>query len=233
MNSTTGAFNESGLIENMALKAGSFYVGYPTPGSWISKNIQRAQDYLVNKTRLGIPAIVQSEVFTDFCWSMLRSSTLRLDTLVLGILNSSRKWLTLLLRKLRLLVSARYLRQSLTSPGNCDMEGWMPAFKRPIVDAGAWSIMSAYHSYDGMPSVSDAYTLTEILRGEWGHKYWVTSDAGATDRVCTYFKMCQGNPIDSDAVTLEVLPAGTDVEMGGASLLEEPQLDPPDGVNSS
>lgn len=111
----------------------------------------------------------------------------------------------------------------------------MPAFKRPIVDAGAWSIMSAYHSYvlfylssyalslilysyDGMPSVSDAYTLTEILRGEWGHKYWVTSDAGATDRVCTYFKMCQGNPIDSDAVTLEVLPAGTDVEMGGGSL---------------
>ncbi|KAJ5519302.1 hypothetical protein N7453_001724 [Penicillium expansum] len=45
MNSTTGAFNESGLIENMALKAGSFYVGYPTPGSWISKNIQRAQDF--------------------------------------------------------------------------------------------------------------------------------------------------------------------------------------------
>ncbi|KAK4866573.1 hypothetical protein LT330_008126 [Penicillium expansum] len=151
MNSTTGAFNESGLIENMALKAGSFYVGYPTPGSWISKNIQRAQDYLVNKTRLGIPAIVQSEVFTDFCWSMLRSSTLRLDTLVLGILK------------------------------------WMPAFKRAIADAGAWSIMSAYHSYDGMPSVSDAYTLTEIIRGEWGHKYWVTSDAGATDRVCTYF----------------------------------------------
>lgn len=119
----------------------------------------------------------------------------------------------------------------------------MPAFKRAIVDAGTWSIMSAYHSYvliffflplplalsrvalmlnsysyDGIPSVSDAYTLTDILRGELDYKYWVVSDAGATDRVCTYFKMCQGNPIDSDAVTLEILPAGTDVEMGGESL---------------
>ncbi|KXG50456.1 Major facilitator superfamily domain, general substrate transporter [Penicillium griseofulvum] len=88
-------------------------------------------------------------------------------------------------------------------------------------------------TYDGIPSVSDAYTLTDILRGELDYKYWVVSDAGATDRVCTYFKLCQGNPIDSDAVTLEVLPAGTDVEMGGGSfnfkqipsLVEDGRLD--------
>ncbi len=52
----------------------------------------------------------------------------------------------------------------------------MPPFKRAIVDGDAWSIMSAYHSYDGVPAVADYHTLTEILRGEWNYKYFVTSD---------------------------------------------------------
>ena len=60
--------------------------------------------------------------------------------------------------------------------------------------------------------------LTDVLRGEWDYQYFVISDAGATDRVCTAFRMCQSDPIDSDAVTLASLPAGTDIEMGGGSL---------------
>lgn len=59
--------------------------------------------------------------------------------------------------------------------------------------------------------------LTDILRNEWGYRYWVTSDAGATDRVCAAFKMCQSSPIDKEAVTMYTLPAGNDVEMGGGS----------------
>lgn len=78
--------------------------------------------------------------------------------------------------------------------------------------------MSAYHSYDGIPAVSDYHTLTEILRGEWGYDYFVMSDAGGTDRLCSAFKLCRSNPIDMEAVTLQVLPAGNDVEMGGGSL---------------
>ena len=73
-------------------------------------------------------------------------------------------------------------------------------------------------SYDGIPAVADYQTLTTLLRDEWGYKYWVTSDAGATDRLCAAFKLCQASPIDSEAVTLAVLPAGNDVEMGGGSL---------------
>jgi beta-glucosidase len=57
-----------------------------------------------------------------------------------------------------------------------------------------------------------------MLRDEWGYKYWVTSDAGATDRLCDAFKLCSSNPIDSEAITLQALPAGNDVEMGGGSL---------------
>ena len=95
---------------------------------------------------------------------------------------------------------------------------WLPSFKRAIVDAGAWSIMSAYSSYDGLPVIAHKKLLTDILRGEWGFEGWVTSDAGATDRLCDAFKMCRGKPkIDSEAVTLYALPAGNDVEMGGGS----------------
>ena len=94
---------------------------------------------------------------------------------------------------------------------------WMPSFHRAIIDAGAYSIMSAYHSYDGIPAIADHHTMTDILRDEWGYKYWVTSDAGATDRLCAAFKMCKAKPIDMEAVTMYALPAGNDVEMGGGS----------------
>lgn len=44
---------------------------------------------------------------------------------------------------------------------------YLPPFKRAIIDAGAVSIMSAYHCYDGVPAVADYHTLTEILRDSW------------------------------------------------------------------
>ncbi|KAH9907335.1 glycoside hydrolase superfamily [Xylariomycetidae sp. FL2044] len=94
---------------------------------------------------------------------------------------------------------------------------YLPPFKRAIMDGGAYSIMSAYHSYDGVPAVADRHTLTEILRDEWGYKYFVMSDAGGTDRLCANFGMCESDPIDSKAVINYALPAGNDVEMGGGS----------------
>ena len=94
---------------------------------------------------------------------------------------------------------------------------WLPSFKRAIIDAGAYSIMSSYNSYDGIPVIANHHMLTDILRDEWGYQYWVTSDAGATDRLCAAFKMCQAKPIDMEAVTMYTLPAGNDVEMGGGS----------------
>jgi beta-glucosidase len=114
---------------------------------------------------------------------------------------------------------------------------WLPPFHRAIIDGGAWNIMGAYHSYDGIPSIADGHMQETILREEWGYKYWLTSDAGATDRLCCNFKLCQckteDRPIDSEAVTLMALPNGNDVEMGGGSynyaniprLVEEGKLD--------
>ncbi|KAJ2894760.1 hypothetical protein MKZ38_007245 [Zalerion maritima] len=94
---------------------------------------------------------------------------------------------------------------------------YLPPFKKAIIDAGALSVMSSYNCYDGYPTVADPYLLTEVLREQWGYQYWVTSDAGATDRLCGSFNMCVNDPIDMEAVTLLALPAGNDVEMGGGS----------------
>lgn len=50
----------------MQTKAGTFYVGYPISWDWLATNIKRGQDYLMNNTRLGIPALVQSEGIHGF-----------------------------------------------------------------------------------------------------------------------------------------------------------------------
>lgn len=66
INTTTNAFNATGLAWNMAHRAGQFYVGYPVPQQWISEGVRKAQDYLVHNTTLGIPAFVQSEGIHGF-----------------------------------------------------------------------------------------------------------------------------------------------------------------------
>lgn len=277
INTTTNAFNSSGLAWNMANRAGQFYVGYPVQQSWISNGVKKAQDYLVHNTTLGIPAFVQTEgihgllvgnatVFNspiaqacswdpELIQDMAR--IIALESRALGV-NQLFAPLADLARELRYgrveetygedahlvgemaysyvkgvqgeKVSATVKHfaafsapeQGLnTGPvhgGERELRStWLPSFKRAIIDAGAYSIMGSYNSYDGIPTIADYHLMTEILREEWGYKYWLTSDAGATDRLCCAFKMCSCKPIDSEAVTLYALPAGNDVEMGGGS----------------
>ncbi|KAH7157603.1 family 3 glycoside hydrolase [Dactylonectria estremocensis] len=90
---------------------------------------------------------------------------------------------------------------------------YLPPFKRTIIDAGATSIMSSYNSYDGIPVVSDPHLLQDILREEWGYEYYVISDAGGTARLANTFFVCELE--DNECITLEALPNGNDVEMGG------------------
>ncbi|KAI2832687.1 CAZyme family GH3 [Aspergillus niger] len=293
MDSTTGAFNYTGLVENMEMKAGAFYVGYAVPWDWLATNIKRAQDYLLQNTTLGIPALVQTEGIHGF---LLENATIynspiayacsfnreliekmgRLIAQEARAIGTTQLFAPLadLARELRygrveetfsedsylagemayhyivglqsLNVSAtvkHFVGYSLPEQGlnTAPVQGgerylrstWLPSFKRAIVDAGAWSIMSAYHAYDGIPAVADWFTLTKILRQEWNYDYYVISDSGATDRLCTAFKLCRSSPIDMEAVTTQALPAGNDVEMGGGSfnyqkipeLVESGQLD--------
>jgi beta-glucosidase len=61
INTTTNAFNSSGLEWNFKARAGQFYVGYAMPPEWISEGTKRAQEYIMHNTTLGIPALVQTE----------------------------------------------------------------------------------------------------------------------------------------------------------------------------
>lgn len=79
---------------------------------------------------------------------------------------------------------------------------YLRALKRAIVDGGAWSVMSSYNSYDGVPTVADHHLLTEILRDEWGFKYYVISDAGGTARIADEFHLCEEG--DNECITMAV-----------------------------
>lgn len=50
--------------------------------------------------------------------------------------------------------------------------------------------------------VANSVVLTDILRGEWGYEYFVTSDAGGTARLSNAFYVCGAK--DNDCITLEV-----------------------------
>ncbi|CAI6233782.1 unnamed protein product [Periconia digitata] len=293
INTTTNAFNASGLAWNMANRAGQFYVGFPVPQSWISEGVRKAQEYLMQNTTLGIPALVQTEgihgllignatIFNSpiahaCSWDpeMVEemAAIAARESKAIGV-NQLFAPVADLARELRFgrveetygedphlagefaysyVVGSQGEGVSATvkhfAAFSAPEQGlntgpvhggererrttWLPSFKRAIIDAGAWSIMGAYNSYDGIPTIADHHLMTEILREEWGYEYWLTSDAGATDRLCCAFKMCACEPIDSEAVTLYALPAGNDVEMGGGSynfeiipqLVEEGKLD--------
>lgn len=45
----------------MEIRTKKILVGYPVAWDWIADNIKRAQDYLLQNTTLGIPALVQTE----------------------------------------------------------------------------------------------------------------------------------------------------------------------------
>ncbi len=52
---------------------------------------------------------------------------------------------------------------------------YLPPFKA-AVDAGAATFMSAFNSLNEVPASANAFTLTQVLRKEWGFKGFVVSD---------------------------------------------------------
>ncbi len=52
-----------------------------------------------------------------------------------------------------------------------------PPFQAAIGEGGARSIMTAYNSWDGVPCSMNPHLLSGILKGEWGFRGFVISDA--------------------------------------------------------
>ncbi|MGD8793130.1 MAG: glycoside hydrolase family 3 C-terminal domain-containing protein [Anaerolineae bacterium] len=52
-------------------------------------------------------------------------------------------------------------------------------FRISVQQGGAWSIMNAYNWINTLPSSASYELLTNILRDEWGYRYYVVSDWGS------------------------------------------------------
>ncbi|HEX8068649.1 MAG TPA: beta-glucosidase BglX [Pyrinomonadaceae bacterium] len=104
-------------------------------------------------------------------------------------------------------------------------ETYFPPFKA-AVDAGVGTFMSAFNDVDGVPATANRFTMTDVLRGEWGFDGFVVSDYTAVAELIPHGLAADG----ADAARL-ALNAGTDMEMvsrlynqHGAQLLREGKL---------
>ena len=81
---------------------------------------------------------------------------------------------------------------------------------RAAVEAGAATLMSSFNSINGVPASANAFTLTQILRKEWGFDGFVVSDWGAVAEL-------RNHAIGADDATVarKALEAGVDMDMEG------------------
>jgi beta-glucosidase len=83
---------------------------------------------------------------------------------------------------------------------------YLPPFHAAI-QAGAGSVMSAFNSINGVPATSNSFTLTHILRDEWGFKGVVISDYGAIRETIAH-----GTALDGRTAARKALFAGVDID---------------------
>ncbi len=89
-------------------------------------------------------------------------------------------------------------------------ETYLPAFRDCIIEAGAYSIMSAYNRTNGEPCSSSKALLVDILRDEWEFEGFVVSDCWAIRDIHKEHKVTK-TPWESAAVSVK---AGCDLNCG-------------------
>jgi beta-glucosidase len=89
-------------------------------------------------------------------------------------------------------------------------EIYLPPF-HAAVNAGSATIMSAFNSLNGVPASSNAFTLTQILRKEWGFKGVVDSDWTSVQET-----MAHGIANDGATAARKSLMAGVDMDMASS-----------------
>jgi len=87
-------------------------------------------------------------------------------------------------------------------------EIYLPPFKAAI-DAGAGSVMSAFNDLNGVPATANHFTLTEILRNEWGFRGFVIGDYDAVEQLVDHRVAA-----DTAEAVRQAILAGVDVDMG-------------------
>jgi beta-glucosidase len=84
---------------------------------------------------------------------------------------------------------------------------YLPQFKAGV-EAGAWTVMSAFNCLSGVPASANRHTLTDILRGEWKFPGYVISDWTAIEELIAHGVAADG--VEAARLALE---AGVDMEM--------------------
>jgi beta-glucosidase len=77
------------------------------------------------------------------------------------------------------------------------------------VEAGAATLMSSFNSINGIPATANPFTLTQILRKEWGFDGFVVSDWGAVGELKNH------SIGDGPTVARKALEAGVEMDMEG------------------
>lgn len=91
---------------------------------------------------------------------------------------------------------------------------YLPQFKAGV-DAGAWTIMSAFNCLSGFPASANRYTLTDVLRDKWHFRGFVVSDYDAVGELIDH-----GVAGDEATAARLALTAGVDMEMVSTTYLD-------------
>lgn len=97
-------------------------------------------------------------------------------------------------------------------------EVFLLPFEVAIREAGAGSIMNAYHEIDGIPCAASRLLLTRVLREEWGFRGYVVSDYRSIGRLITDHRVAA----DGKEAAKLALEAGIDVELPMVDCYGEP-----------
>ncbi|MGH7242680.1 MAG: glycoside hydrolase family 3 N-terminal domain-containing protein [Phycisphaerales bacterium] len=84
---------------------------------------------------------------------------------------------------------------------------YLPPFKA-AADAGAATFMSAFNTLSGVPTSANHFTLTTILREEWGYKGFVVSDWTSIQELINH-----GVALDGKTAAYKGFAAGVDMDM--------------------
>src|SRR5260370_31900830 len=84
---------------------------------------------------------------------------------------------------------------------------YLPPF-HAAVDAGTATLMSAFNPLNAVPSSANPFTLTQVLRKEWGFKGMVVSDWNSIGELVAH-----GIAADNATAARKAVLAGVDMDM--------------------
>jgi len=93
-------------------------------------------------------------------------------------------------------------------------EYYLPPYQA-CVDAGVASVMTSFNEINGIPSTSNHWLLTDLLRKDWGFKGFVVTDYTAINELVNH-----GVAADLQSAAELALNAGVDMDMEGSTFLD-------------